>query len=224
MNYRDIWERHPSKSQIVSWIRDWFLQDEFRIIIVEGLQGYGKSSFASFVASEIYNTWDWSYLKNYIVFHPRDFLKRVSRIRKKHPFMVWDDAGYWLNSMDYNNRFVKAVGKYMQVARLDWGCIMFTSIHAKDVITKIKGAEGRLKVKITKMGAGLKKDKDRRTATIYEHWESVDGSQFGEEGKHDETFYARMPDSFYNGYFPYRKGFTMQAKKSMRKSIDEILE
>lgn len=221
MSYLDIWEKMPSKSATVNSIRNWFKNDEFRPIVVQGLHGYGKSSFAAYVLSEIYGTWSWSFLKNFIVFHPKEFLNKILKVKKKHPLIVWDDAGYWLNNMDYNNKFVRSVGKYMQVARLDWGCIMFTSINAKDVITKIRGVEGRWKIEITKDGSSYK-EPYKRTATTFQYWESKDGSQYGEEGLHDERFKAWMPSIFYNGYYPYRKSFTQQAKRSIKEHIKDI--
>ena len=125
--------------------------------------------------------------------------------------------------MDYQNKFVKAVGKYMQVARLDWACIMFTSINASDVIKKVRGIEGRYKVKITKNGVSVK-EPHRRTAITYEYWETPDGSQFGETGLHDETFKAWMPSVYYDGYLPYRRSFTQQAKRTIKEHIADIVE
>jgi len=223
MNYQDLWEKHPSRSATVNAIREWHNNDEFRPIVVQGFHGYGKSSFASYVASEIYGTWAWSTLKEFIVFHPAEFLKKIMKIKKKHPLIIWDDAGYWLNSMDYQNKFVKAVGKYMQVARLDWACIMFTSINAKDVISKIRGIEGRWKIKVTKKGSG-QLTPHRRTAITYEYWQTPDGSQFGETGLHDELFKAWMPPAYYDGYLPYRKSFTQQAKRSIKEHISDIID
>lgn len=223
MNYLDLWTEQPSKSATVNAIRNWYLNDEFRPIVVQGFHGYGKSSFAAYVASEIYGTWNWSFLKNYIVFHPREFLEKIMKVKQKHPLIIWDDAGYWLNSMDFNNKFVKAVGKYMQVARMDWGCIMFTSISSKDVINKVRGIEGRFKVKITKNGSD-KLRPHRRTATTYEYWESPDGSRYGENGLYDERFKAWMPQQYYDGYLPYRRSFTQQAKRTIKEHIKDIVE
>lgn len=223
MNFQDLWEKQPSRSATVNAIRDWYINDEFRPMIVQGFHGYGKSSFAAYVASEIYGTWNWSFLKDYIVFHPREFLEKIMKVKIKHPLMIWDDAGYWLNSMDYQNKFVKAVGKYMQVARLDWACIMFTSINASDVIRKVRGIEGRYKIKITKKGSN-QVSPHRRTATTYEYWESPDGSQYGETGLYDERFKAWMPTQYYDGYLPYRRSFTQQAKRTVKEHIKDIVE
>lgn len=223
MNYLDLWDQNPTKSKTVASIRDWYQNDEFRPIVVQGFHGYGKSSFAAYVASEIYGTWAWSILKEYIVFHPKEFLSKIMKIKKKHPLIVWDDAGYWLNNMDYNNKFVKAVGKYMQVARIDWACLMFTSINARDVINKVRGIEGRWKIKVTKKGASNVQP-NRRTAITYESWETPDGSQFGETGLHEERFEAWMPPQYYNRYLPYRRSFTQQAKRTIKEHIDDIIE
>ena len=223
MNFQDMWKNQPSKSATVNAIRSWYINDEFRPMIVQGFHGYGKSSFAAYVASEIYGTWNWSFLKNYIVFHPREFLEKIMKVKQKHPLIIWDDSGYWLNSMDFHNKFVKAVGKYMQVARIDWACIMFTSINASDVIRKVRGIEGRYKIKITKNGSSHL-DPHRRTATTYEYWESPDGSQYGETGLYDERFKAWMPGQYYDGYLPYRRSFTQQAKRTIRDHIKDIVE
>jgi hypothetical protein len=100
---------------------------------------------------------------------------------------------------------------------------MFTSINAKDVINKIRGVEGRWKIKITKDGIN-KLQPNRRTATTFEYWETPDGSRFGEKGLHDERFKAWMPQIYYKGYYPYRKSFTQQAKRSIKEHIKDITE
>lgn len=200
---------------------EWYYNDEFKPIIIEGNHGYGKTTFACIVASEIYETWDWSSLKKYIVFTPQEFLARLNKLKKKQPLLIWDDAGYWLNSLDYQNKFVKAVGKYIQVARTDWACIIFTSISAKDIINKVRGIQERYKIRITKHGCNITHP-NARTAVTYTYWETPDGSRFGERNPQTERFEAHMPDTFYERYRPYRKTFTNLAKKTIQEYLDEI--
>lgn len=224
VNYKDLWnEIGPSKSPTVNAIREYFLNDEFKAIVVCGDHGWGKSCFASFVASEIYQTWAPSTLKEYIVFKPQEFLEKIcTKTIIKRPLLIWDDAGYWLNALDYQNKFVKAVGKYMQVARPDWGCVIFTSIDVDDIASKIRGIPNRLMVTITKDGCG-KDTPDRRTAITFKGWKTPDRSKYGEETLWDEYFYARMPQNFYEWYKPYRESFTRQAKDTMLEYVGEII-
>lgn len=209
-----------SKSETVNKIRSWHKNDEFCPIIIEGSHGYGKTTLACLFASEIYKTWNWNFLKNYIVFNPNEFLHKIEGKKIREPVMIWDDAGFWLHSLDYQNRWVKGVGKYLQVARTDWACIIFTCIDAEDILKKVRGVHNKVLIQVTKMGSS-KKDPNFRTARIFESWKTPDKTRGGEEEVYTETFQAHMPDPFYKEYIEYRKGFTRQAKRFLREYTEK---
>ena len=195
-----------------------YYNDELIIVVVHGKQGYGKSTYASIIIAQVCGyikgkqknpdatvfEYDWQAAKQYFAFQPRDFLTLSRRQNNKSPVCCVDDAGLWLNSMDYHNPLVKATGKFLEVARTKWACIMFTCSDLKQIFTKIRNMPHVYTVRITKQGAGRNQQRDRRFATIYEGWVSEDMKKSGRKTKYLDVYYAEMPPVFYNWYQPER--------------------
>lgn len=196
-------------------IKRWYSDDELRIVIVEGTQGYGKSTYACQIAAEVYGTWQWNILKNYLAYDPEELLSRIEDKRKKSPLLIWDDAGNWLNANDYRKKWVKEASKYFQVARDDWGCMILTTVDAEDIANRIRNMNNRILVQITKRGKNVRQPY-RRTARIFTKWKTPDKTRSGETNVIEERFKARMDDTFYGHYRVYRHGFNIKAKKRMR--------
>jgi len=199
---------------IVNAIRNWYKNNEMRIIIVEGYQGVGKSLYTLLVASQVYNTNSWVKLKQYYVYDRLEFIDLVKNKRVRSPLIVWDDAGNWLHAQDYQKKEVIDVCRYFQVARPDWGCIMLTTVDAEDIVSRIRNLKDRILIQIIKNSS---KDRlDRRLAKIYVRWKSPDKTRKGEETKITEDFYLHQCDrKLYDGYEKYRNSFVKKAKKEL---------
>ena len=199
---------------IVNAIRNWYKNNEMRIIIVEGYQGVGKSLYTLLVASQVYNTNSWVKLKQYYVYDRLEFIDLVKNKRVRSPLIVWDDAGNWLHAQDYQKKEVIDVCRYFQVARPDWGCIMLTTVDAEDIVSRIRNLKDRILIQIIKNSS---KDRlDRRLAKIYVRWKSPDKTRKGEETKITEDFYLHKCDrKLYDGYEKYRNSFVKKAKKEL---------
>jgi len=205
------------QSGIVEAINNWYDNNELRIIIVEGYQGVGKSLYSLLVASEVYKTNNWNKLKKYYIYDPIEFLELVKNKRKKSPLMVWDDAGNWLNSQDYNKKRVVDTCKYFQVARTHWGCILLTAVDAEDIVSRIRNMPNRILIQVIKHSS--KKEPDRRTARVFTRWKSPDKTRKGESNKIDENFYLHNCNKkLYTPYEKYRNSFVRKAIKEMDKS------
>ena len=199
---------------VVEAIRNWYKNNEMRIIIVEGYQGVGKSLYSLLVASEVYNTNAWSVLKNYYVYDRAEFINIVKGKRSRSPLLVWDDAGNWLHAQDYQKKEVIDVCKYFQVARPHWGCIMLTTVDAEDIVSRIRNMKDRILIQIIRNSG---KDRpDRRMAKIYARWKSPDKTRKGEETQVTENFYLHWCNSdLYNNYEIYRNSFVKKAIKEL---------
>ena len=194
-----------------------FYNDELTLIVIHGKQGFGKSSFASIVLAQVYGyikgkeqnpdatefRYDWNTAKKYFMFQPRDFLLKSREQKTKAPCCCVDDAGLWLNTMDFHDPLVKAVGKFLEVARTKWGAILFTCSDLKQIFTKVRNMPHVYTVRITKIMKG-KKQKNRRTAVIYEGWVSEDMKKSGRKIRFFDIYYAEMPKVFYDWYQPRR--------------------
>jgi len=219
-DYEDLLESsiNEFKNGTVEAIKNWFNNNEFGVIIVEGRQGWGKSCFALLVASSIYDTWKWAKLQKFFAYEPNEFIKRIKLKKKRHPLLVWDDAGNWLNAKDYNTRRVKNACRYFQVARSDWGCILLTTVDAENIVTDVRNLRGRYLVQIMKSEDSS--HKTRRVARIFIRWKSPDKTRKGEDEIHRETFYLKdVNKTTYSNYDLYRTSFANLSIREME--IDE---
>jgi len=208
------------KDGLVPAIKLWHINNELRIVIVEGYQGMGKSLYSLLVASQVYNTTSWNILQKYYVYDRKEFInlikskKRVSGIYARSPLIVWDDAGNWLHAQDYQKKEVIDVCRYFQVARSHWSCIMLTTVDAEDIVNRIRNMRSRILIQIIKNSS--KKEPDRRMARIFTRWKSPDKTRKGEETEVHENFYLHLcNEDLYHNYEIYRNSFVHQAIKEL---------
>jgi len=207
------------KNGLVDAINKWYHDNELRIVIVEGYQGIGKSVYSLLVASEVYKTVNWNKLRKFYVYDPEEFLDSIRRKRSKSPLLVWDDAGNWLHSQDYQKKRVVETCKYFQVARPQWACIMLTCVDAEDIVSRIRNMNNRILIQVMKNSS--KREPDRRLARLFTRWKSPDKTRKGEENKIDENFYLHnCPHSLYKPYEKYRNSFVRKAIREIGYSKD----
>lgn len=211
--------------------------NEFQVFIIEGWNGFGKSSYANNIISEVHSkdgihqNWDIGLFKKYLGFHPIRVLHKWKKQQSKnnigiqrHPdnyIFHWDDAGAWLHSLDYNNPYVKQVGKYLQTARTDWACIIFSCIDAEDLAKKIRCFSSAITIKITKDSSY--KQPYYRLATA-KHSEKDWYNNVYWKDDWTENFNCLMPDKFYSWYDPVRRTYANITKHMIRKEIDKQKE
>ena len=71
------------------------------------------------------------------MFKPEEFLDKVLEVDEKEKALIWDDAGYWLFSLDWYEPFVKAVSRWMQVAGTQFACIILTTPKRSLISSKV---------------------------------------------------------------------------------------
>lgn len=209
-----------------------YKNDELILVVIHGKQGYGKSTYASIVMSQVYGyinhngdsknyNYDWKNTKEYFVFQPREFLTLSRQQSSKSPVCCVDDAGMWLNSMDFSNPLVKAVGKFLEVARTKWAAILFTCSDLNQVFSKIRNMPHVYTTRITKQTH--KEQPNRRLATIFEGWRSEDLKKSGRTTKYiDLIQYCHMPDDFYKWYKPERDKLADQGLDDLELQLDKL--
>jgi hypothetical protein len=197
--------------------------DEFEIFVINGKNGYGKTSYAHRIISEVYSkdgvhgNWDVSVFEKRIGYHPDRVIRNWKSKRKRDYCYHWDDSGYFLNALDYQDPFVKEVGKYLQTARKKFGCIMFSCIDRSDIVNKIRNFKSAIIIDITK-DANDKLHPNRRKATAWHYWrDRLD--KVGTENDWEEHFNCHVPDSFYAWYEPRRTSYTKMAEKVMYEKL-----
>jgi len=206
--------------------------DEFKVFIIQGYHGYGKSAYANRILSEIYGlrflnvdnaVWDKKFFDTHLGYHPKEVKHIWDKSKGKDYVFHWDDAGAWLNKYKYRERYVQSIVEYLQTARTDFACIIMSCIDAGDLVAGIRELKGTIIIDITKEGCILTQNNMARywrTANAYHICKNKMGSQWSEDDWAD-PFNCYMPDTFYNGYYQPRRTKYARIKKKQVK-IDHI--
>ncbi len=223
-------------------IREWKENDDFKILIIYGEGRIGKTSYILQVFAQVMGEWkkgtvidpktgekhtkefcvkpNWEAIKHWIVFHPKDFLKVSYDVKSKEFGLIWDDAGMWLHALDFNNPFVKQVGKYLNVAGTDFGVIAFTTPTPKWVFNKIKNYPGTIVIKVIRRSTDTKTHK-YRVAKAYSNWVLPDMKKSGVKKIFWDSYDAMMPDEVFAWYKPLREQYAVLAKKVLKETAIE---
>lgn len=206
-----------------------YVNDECDIYLVYGMpEGIGKSSYVLKALAEVRSRpsflpedGDWktdlNKVKPWLKFYPRDVVllcKRMTDKGRRYEAFIWDDAGLWLNSMEWNDPFVVAFTKYLNIARTNWAGVILTSPDPNWIVRKIRSSEGLIFVKITRY-AEERADTKIRSARAYRRWVHPDRKHSGVRSLFEDIYDAMLPDEFYGWYKPIRDSYAKQAVDKM---------
>jgi hypothetical protein len=198
-----------------------YYQDEMNLYLVYGPLGVGKSVYALKVAAEVYG--DLEKVKDFVVFHPKDFVDRCLRMSetgKREKLLIWDDAGLWLFYLEYANPFIQAVMKYLNVARTNWGAIIFTTPSPTYVANKLRNFPQNISIKIVKAASDQDHANRPRLAKAYRNWVAPDFRHQGVHSLYADRFSALLPNDFYRGWYkPLRDSYAKEAGLSMQQEL-----
>jgi hypothetical protein len=139
--------------------------------------------------------------------------------------MIWDDAGLWLYALDWNHPFIKAFGKYLNVARTDFGSIQFTAPLPTMVMKRLRDMPQVRTIKVIKRNVDNPERRFKaRIAKLYQMWISPDMKRSGVKQTHEDTFNAYLPDDFYGWYKPIRDYYAKMAKLMMGKEMGRMMK
>lgn len=162
-----------------------------------------------------------------MVFHPKDFVARTEEMMmkgKKEKVLIWDDAGLWLYAMEHYHPFVRAVTKYLNVARTNWAALIFTTPLPLWVIRKVRGFPQAITLKIMKASSDIDNPCRQRIAKAYRMWITPDMRKSGVMEIYKDKFTALMPNDFYwEWYKPLRDTYAKQAIMGMRRELTSVL-
>lgn len=206
-----------------------YYRDEFKLFIIYGPLGIGKSAYALKVAHEVYDG-SWDQVKAHVVFHPEDFVNRcldMSEKGKRDKVLIWDDAGLWLFAMDFTNPFIKAILKYMNVARTNWGALILTSPTPTWVLYKMRTFPQLINIKITKKQdetqPGNTTYRRPRIGRAYRSWVAPDLKKQGVHTIYEDEYDATLPnDVYWDWYKPLRDSYAKQAAIMMKSELAKV--
>jgi hypothetical protein len=168
---------------------------------------------------------DWNIIRNYFVFKPRELIRISRKSIGKHPMVIQDDAGKWLNAKEHGTRFVKAVTKNFEVIGSKWGTMVFSCKNLRQLVSLARDDPDVYTIRIIdwaeENGAGLLPQ--RRIAKVHEGWESEDTKKSGKKWIDQNPFYAWMNDKFFLWYNPIRLKLCDEGYATMEKELDELV-
>jgi len=214
-----------------------YMRDDFNLVIIEGPPRIGKSAYAIKVMAQVltYLTGENIYeitegekvrapiCQKYMGWDPHENVDRWLELFKRIPGFIWDDAGYWLFSLNWTDPLLIAVQQYMNVVGTDMNTLLLTSPDSSWILSKIANMPGTLKVHITKRRGG-EPDNDSnlfsRRAISYKPWKYPDGKGGGVNKVIVDEYSCKLPEPFYSKWYkPTREAYAYNAKMAMKREL-----
>ena len=204
-----------------------FLTDDFLLIIIYGNLRMGKSAYAMKVLGQVYD-YLWGsplsvdLIDRYLGWDPHEVIDDWSAIERRIPMYIWDDAGFWLFSMNWNDPLLVAIQKYMNVIGTDMNCLVLTTPDPTWILSKMVNMPGTIRVKIIKRDGGIGDSKSQlysRQARGYKPYRSPDLKKTGVNKILTDDFSCYIPDHIYDFYQPKREHYAKMAKRQIREVL-----
>jgi len=200
--------------------------DESLGYIIYGNRGTGKTVYSCVIGSQVVGTMEepeWGEpLRKWIKFTPREFSELVRTTKHNQIWFDWDDAGYWLNRMFWNESFVRESLRYMTIQRTQFTAIMFSTPNLQMLPKKILEMEDVFRVRISKAESNLNCNitiNRPRIALLTQPWHSDYNSKAGCKFLYEEKFNGLFPDDFFEWYQPMRKKYLLMASKNITDAL-----
>jgi len=205
--------------------------DEFVLVIIYAPLGYGKSSYQFKVSVEtlqrIYHVTEkeaWEALKSLVVFHPEQFFEKLDQARElgfyKLTILNWDDAGLWLYALDWNDPFIEAFTKWLNVARTSCTALLCSTPSPVFLLKKLREFPSAITVRIVKNPTNPS-TRWRRLAKGYRHWIMPDLKKTRVKPLFHDIYTCRMPNAFYKWYKPLRDTYAKMAQRLMEEKWEQ---
>ena len=216
------------KSALARKIVKNFERDDFNIFIIHGTPRIGKSAYIIKVLIQVLkylymeNVTTWKQIEPYFGWHPHEISERWYHLEKRIPVYVWDDAGYWLHSLNWTDPVLQAIQKYFNVIGTDISTVILTTPSPEWVLSKINKMPGVIRTKIIKStgsASGAPSQMYARLALSYKPWISPDRKKHGVNKVFKDVFNCMIPDEIYKDYFPIRRKYAMMAKEAIRETL-----
>lgn len=203
-------------------------RDDFSLIIVYGNLRKGKSSYAMKCVEQALqylrfeDELNGKNLKWYMGWKPDEVVETWLLNEERQPVFIWDDAGYWLHSMNWHDPLMISIQQYFNVVGTDYNTVILTTPSPDWVLSKIANFPEMIRIKIIKRTGG-KRDSDSvvfgRQAIGYQKWRSPDLKRGGVNKILVDDFNCKIRQDLYDWYAPIRRDYAREAKLSIMQNL-----
>lgn len=224
---------------LARWIVKAYNLDDFNLFIIHGTPRIGKSAYGIKAMGQVIDYF-WGedifeikgstadtirapYCQKYLGWDPNDCVDIWLDIIGRIPGFIWDDAGYWLFSLNWTDPLLISIQKYMNVIGTDMNNLMLTTPDPEWILSKIATMPGTMRIKIIKRDGGRGDSDSRvfsRRALGYVPWKYPDLKGGGVNKKIEDDFSCKLPEPFYSKWYkPTRERYAQVAKLEMKKEL-----
>ena len=221
------------------WIVAAYLKDDFNLFIIHGTPRIGKSTYGiKCMGQAVDYLWGEDIFtikgstadsirapicQKYMGWDPNDNVETWLNIDERIACYQWDDAGYWLFSLNWTDPLLISIQKYFNVIGTDINSMMMTTPAPEWILSKIATMPGTMRIKITKRDGG-RSDADSklysRRAVGYIPWKYPDLKGGGVNKKIHDEFSCKLPEPFYSKWYkPTREYYAKAAKLEMLEEL-----
>jgi len=209
-------------------------------LIVWGMPGCGKSTFAIKLLAQVYGECEldtstdppkvkvikpnWNAWKDWMVFYPQEFKKKVDETvekKKQEKCIVWDDAGLWVSHRDRHHPFVKQVAGALNVVRTSFASVIFTTIDPGDLLKSIREMPGMHTGSPTKISGA---QPYHRTLRVYERWVAPDTVKRGVKPIYEERYNIWLPDDVFEEYDKVRREYIKVKLSKWEDYVEDLID
>ena len=162
-------------------------------------------------------------LKWVMGWEPDQVVEMWQAYEERQPCFTWDDAGYWLHSLNWTDPLMISIQKYFNVVATDFNTVILTTPSPTWVLGKIRNMPDMIRVKCTKRSGGVQDEEYRRfarKAKAYKRWDSPDLKRGGVNTKWIDMYSCKLEQSLYDEYKPIREEYARQAKLEIIKNLN----
>ncbi len=205
-----------------------YRNDDFSLVIICGPPRIGKSAYAIKVMGQVIeyfhgqDIYDPKVCRKYLGWDPEENVDRWMDIKKRIPCYTWDDAGYWLFSLNWTDPLLITVQQYMNVVGTDINTLILTTPDPTWILSKIANMPGTIRMNIIKSRGGEDCDSVlfARRAVGYKPWKYPDLKAGGVNKIMEDEFSCKLPDPFYSDWYkPTRMTYAEAAKVAMKNEL-----
>jgi Cdc6-like AAA superfamily ATPase len=208
-------------------IRDAYYLNESIGLVVYGPRGYGKTAYSVHTAAEALvprgEKPDYEEVKKWIIFTPAEFCQKILDVSSRRMILIWDDAGYWINRLFWQDRFVREALRYMTIARTQFSAMIFSTPSLRMLPSKILDLPDVYRVEITMPRDSVanpdSSHKRYRLAKAMSVWYAADMSRHGCKNQWLDRFSALMPNDFFAWYEPRRVEYLKIAQQLLQDAL-----